>query len=72
MVAQRLIQRLKSYEQAIISSLPVFFDAHQLIVKHRLKQFLLISGFTFLLLFSFVISVLLNGVDEIAAPITAF
>ena len=72
MVAQRLIQRLKSYEQAIISSLPVFFDAHQLIVKHRFKQFLLISGFTFLLLFSFVISVLLNGVDEIAAPITAF
>lgn len=72
MVAQRFIKRLKSYEQAIITSLPVFFDAHQLIVKHRFKQFLLISGFTFLILFSVVIRMLQSGVDEVAEPAIAF
>ena len=72
MFTKRFLQRLKSYEQAITSSLPVFFDAHQLIVKHRFKTFLLISGFTFLLLFSFSIRLLLKGVETLEDPITEF
>jgi CysZ protein len=52
--------------------LPVFFDAHQLIVKHRFKTFLLISGFTFLLLFSFSISLLLKGIETLEDPVTEF
>lgn len=57
------IKKLKNSNQFIVAGLQLFLDAHVFIWKNKLKRYLLISGFAFLILFSISIEGLLHWID---------
>ena len=62
-VNQKNTQKLKVSNDLMVAGLQLFLDAHIFIWQNKLKRYLLISGFTFLILFSIGIQGLLNWID---------
>lgn len=54
---------MKDSNQLMVSALQLFLDAHLFIWQNKLKRYLLISGFSFLILFSVSIQGLLYWID---------
>ena len=69
-VNQKNTQKLKVSNELIVAGLQFFLDAHVFIWKNKLKRYLLISGFSFLVLFSISIQGLLHWIDLNEAWIT--
>ncbi len=60
---KKINQKLKNSNQLMVSGLQLFLDAHVFIWQNKLKRYLLISGFSFLILFSISIQGLLNWIE---------
>ena len=60
---KKFTQKVKDSNQWMVAGLQLFLDAHKFIWQNKLKRYLLISGFTFLILFSIGIQGLLNWID---------
>ena len=58
------------FEVIILDTLQVFFDAHRFIRKHNYITYLLVSGLTFLLLFSLTIKGITIGLDKLQEPVS--
>lgn len=56
-------QKVKDSNRWMVAGLQMFLDAHEFIWQNKLKRYLLISGFTFLILFSISIQGLLHWID---------
>ena len=60
---KKYIQKIKDSNQWMVTGLQLFLDAHVFIWQNKLKRYLLISGFAFLILFSISIQGLLHWID---------
>jgi len=65
----RINQKLKFYNESLVSGLQLFFRAHEFILTNKFKRYLLISGFFFLLLFTISIKWLLGFLNSIELPL---
>lgn len=70
MVFNRLFKKSSEYERSAMKCLSAYFDAHTFVKNNKFRKYLLISGLAFLILFSFSINALINGVNYVEAPIT--
>ena len=60
---KKFSQKVKQSNQLMVAGLQLFLDAHVFIWQNKLKRYLLISGFAFLILFSISIQGLLHWID---------
>ena len=61
---------LNNNDTIIIKTLSVFIEAHEFVKKNKLRKYLLISGFAFLLLFSITIHLILYFIQTVEKPIS--
>jgi CysZ protein len=59
----KFAQKISISNKLIVAGLQLFLDAHLFIWQNKLKRYLLISGFSFLILFSISIQGLLHWID---------
>jgi len=65
---KKLKGKINYYNETMVSGLQLFFKAHNFILANKLKRYLFISGFFFLVLFSIGINWLLNLMASIESP----
>lgn len=67
---RKIKHNLIDREKSVILCLGKYFDAHQFVRKNNFWKYLLVSGISFLLLFTVTIKAILFGVNYIENPIT--
>lgn len=62
--------KLKLLEESGLSCLKIYFDAHRFIRSNAFSKYFIVSGVTFLLLFTISINLIVNAVNYIETPVT--
>ncbi len=65
---KKLKVKINYYNETMVSGLQLFFKAHNFILTNKLKRYLFISGFFFLLLFTISIKWLISFIVSIESP----
>lgn len=62
--------KVRANNNTIVDGLKLFFEAHQFILRNKLKRYMIISGLLFLVLFSVGINFIIIGVEHVEPFIT--
>jgi CysZ protein len=64
MTFNKLGIKIRRYNNSVVEGLTFFIKAHDFVWKNNFKWLLLVSGFSFLILFSFTIKLIIGGVEQ--------